>query len=553
MKKGFINLKILILFLCLCCFYNVRADEFKLSLECNKTEVIVLNSLICDVKVETDVSINNVSFVMEGEGFNLSFQEENGFVNNGNSSGVSLHKDEITSGKIGSLTIEVLGNTAIGKKNINLKKIVATNGSDITINQVSDVVQEITVLSNKSNNNQLKDLLINEKTIESFSATKNEYTITLNVDKVEITAVTDDSKAQVEVINGNSKNLVAGTNGPYEIKVTAEDGSVNVYRVIIKYEIPKSTDNKIKSLELYSDDKKLDFIYDIDKTEFNIDVEANVDKILIKAILNDEKASFVRKYESREVKLNYGKNKVEIRVKAENDSVKTYVLNINREDDRNTNNTLTSLVINGEVIKLSSSIFEYRVDVRYKYNQSDVKATPTSEKAIVEFTNIPLVNGENKPLIITVTAENKEKKEYKIIINRLSEEESKVTLKDIKIEGYDLDFDVNIFEYDLELKNNEKSLNIEVIPTKDLEYVILNNESLGDGSTIIIRVDDDDEGLKTYKINIHVALDKILGMPIDLFCLGFFALGVLSLFGSIVYVVVLNKKYSIQNTKKKIN
>lgn len=548
MKKGFVNLRIIVLFLCLCCFYNVKAEDFKISLDCSKTEVVVLNSITCDVKVETLASVNNISFVMEGEGFNLSFQEENGFTKSGNSDGISLHKEGITSGKIGTLTIEALGNTSTGKKNISLKNIVATNGSDTTIPQTDDVVQEITVLSNKSNNNKLKDLLINEKTIEGFDTTKNEYNITVNVDKVEISAVTDDAKAQVEVINGNSKSLVVGTNGPYEIKVTAEDESVNIYRVTIKYEIPKSTDNKIKSLELYSNDEKLDFNYDIDKTEFNINVESIVDKVMIKAILNDEKASFVKKYENREVKLDYGKNKVEIKVKAENDSVKTYVLNITREDDRNTNKTLASLIVNGEVVKLSPSIFEYRVDVRYKYNQSEVKATPTSEKAMVEFTNISLVDGENKPLIITVTAENKEKQEYKIIINRLSEEESKVTLKDIIIKDYNLEFNVNTFNYDLELKNNEKSLDIEVVPSDDLEYVILNNENLDEGSTIIIRVNDDD-GLKSYTINIHVPVDKILGMPIDLFCLSIFALGVISLFASIVYVIILNKKSHVQNKK----
>jgi len=549
MKKGFINLRIIVLFLCLCCFYNVKASDFKLSLDCSKTEVVVLNSITCDIKVETDVIINNVSFNMESSGFKLNFKEGVGFTNNSNSNGISLHKENIVNGKIGTLTIEAPGNLIAGKNTITLKNIIATNGNDITLNENNDVIQEISVLSNKSNNNKLKDLLINEKSIEGFDANKNEYNITVNVDKVDITTFTEDDKAQVEVENGNTKNLIVGINGPYKISVTAEDGSTNVYQMTIKYEIPKSDDNTLKELELYFNDEKIDFAFDVTKTEFNIDVDSIVNEITIKSLLNDEKASYVKKYENRDVNIDYGKNKVEIRVKAENDSVKSYVLNIVRKDDRNTNNTLSSLIVNGETVKLSTSIFEYRVDVRYKYHQSDIRVITTSDKAKVEFNNIDLVDGENKPLIITVTAENKEKQEYKVIINRLSEAESKVTLKDITIEGYDLDFDVNVFNYDLVLKNNEKVLNIDVIPTEDLEYVILNNENLSDGSTIIIRVNDDD-GLKSYKINIHVTLDKILGMPVDLFCLGVFALGVLSLFGSIVYVVMLNKKNNVQSIKK---
>ena len=549
MKKGFINLRIIVLFLCLCCFYNVKASDFKLSLDCSKTEVVVLNSITCDIKVETDVIINNVRFNMESSGFKLNFKEGVGFTNNSNSNGISLHKENIVNGKIGTLTIEAPGNLIAGKNTITLKNIIATNGNDITLNENNDVIQEISVLSNKSNNNKLKDLLINEKSIEGFDANKNEYNITVNVDKVDITTFTEDDKAQVEVENGNTKNLIVGMNGPYKISVTAEDGSTNVYQMTIKYEIPKSDDNTLKELELYFNDEKIDFAFDVTKTEFNIDVDSIVNEITIKSLLNDEKASYVKKYENRDVNIDYGKNKVEIRVKAENDSVKSYVLNIVRKDDRNTNNTLSSLIVNGETVKLSTSIFEYRVDVRYKYHQSDIRVITTSDKAKVEFNNIDLVDGENKPLIITVTAENKEKQEYKVIINRLSEAESKVTLKDITIEGYDLDFDVNVFNYDLVLKNNEKVLNIDVIPTEDLEYVILNNENLSDGSTIIIRVNDDD-GLKSYKINIHVTLDKILGMPVDLFCLGVFALGVLSLFGSIVYVVMLNKKNNVQSIKK---
>lgn len=540
MKKLFIKLVFVGLFCCLV-FYNVKAENVQLSLNCDKSEVFVLQKITCDVNVENDanVDVNNISFNMEGDGLTLTFSGASGFNNNGTLNGVSLHKDGITSGKIGTLEITALGTISEGTKTISLKNIIITNSEDINIvfnNQ--DITKKITVLSNKSNNNKLKDLTIDEKTVNGFDATKNEYSITVNTNKVTIGATSDHEKAQIEGVG--EKILVVGDN-KFDIKVTAENGDVNTYNVTIKYEIPKSDDNTLKSLELYYGDEKIDFVYDVTKTEFKINVEAQVDKISIKSELNDKKASYVKKYEDRDVEVKYGENKFEIRVKAENDQVKSYVLNITREDDRNSNKTLSKLVVNGEEVSLSSSIFEYRVDVRYKYDNSEIIATPTSDKATVNFTNISLVDGENTPVIITVTAENGDKQEYKLVINRLSEAESKVVLKNIIIEGYEFPFDVNTITYDLSLKNNDKSLQITIVPTKDIEYDILNNENLGEGSTVIIRINDDD-GKRSYTINIHKDIDKILGIPVDLFCYSIFGLGVVSLVGSIIYVVLVNKK-----------
>ena len=538
MKKLFIKLVLGVLFCCFS-FINANASNAQISLECNKSEVTVLQNITCDVSIETDANVNNISFNMEGNGLSLVFNSEAGFTNNGSGDGVSLRKDGITSGKIGTLQITAPGSISEGIKVLTLKNIIITNTEDETIiYNNSEITKNITVLSNKSNNNKLKDLTVDGKTIDGFSATKDKYSITVNKNKVEIGAVSEHDKAQIDGVG--EKTLIIGDN-KYVINVTAENGTINPYELTIKYEIPKSSDNTLKSLELYYGEEKLDFTYDNTKTEFNINVEAYVDEIEIKSELNDEKASYVKKYENRNVEIKYGKNKVELRIQAENEQVKNYILNITREDDRNSNKTLSSLIVNGEEVSLSSSIFEYRVDVRYKFDRSEIIATPTSEKATVSFTNIDLVDGENTPVIITVIAENGEKQEYKIVINRLSEAESKVVLQNIIIEGYEFPFDVNVRTYDLNLKNNDKSLKISIVPTSDIEYDILSNENLIDGSTVIIRVNDDD-GSRSYTINIHKDVDKILGISVNLFCYIVFGIGLVSLISSIVYVSILNKK-----------
>lgn len=537
LKKIFVKAFLSILFIT--GVIEVNALDAKLSLECSKDEVVVLQSITCNVNINTDANINNISFVIENNGFNVTFDEENGFTKNGTDNGISLHKQNITTGKIGTLNILAPGNISEGSKAITIKNIVMTNSEDETIVFNNDnLIKNINVLSNKSNNNKLKDLTIDDKTIKDFNQDKDEYEIIVNTNKVTIGAVSDHEKAQIE--GSGEKTLIIGDN-KYEIKVTAENGQVKIYKLNIKYVIPKSSDNTLKSLELYFNEEKIDFTYDIAKTEFNIDVLSNVNEITIESELNDEKASYVKKYENRDVKLNYGKNKIEIRVKAEDDQVKSYVLNINREDDRNSNKTLSKLVVNDEEVILSSSIFEYRVDVRYKYERSEIIATPTSEKATVSYNNIDLVDGENTPIVITVTAENGEKQEYKLVINRLSEEMSKVVLQNIVIEGYEFPFDPKIESYNLTLKNNDKSLKINILPKENIEYDIINNENLGDGSTVIIRVNDDD-GERRYKINIYKENDEILGIDTNIFCYIVFGIGVISLISSITYVTIINKK-----------
>ena len=540
--KNIVNIVLVVFVLNLIFILNVKAEGTKLTVSC-PGEVSVLKSITCDVNVETDAVVNNISFAIENNGFDIAVNPENGFNKNGTTTNITLQKEGITSGKVATLTVSAPSSMNEGIKTILFKNIVINNTNDQNISFTNEnITKTINVLGNRSNNNKLKDLTIDGKTIGGFSATKTEYDIIVNENKIEIGAVSDHEKAMVDGVG--VKNLVIGDNGPYEIKVTAEDGSENIYKINVEYELPKSSDNNLLDLNLYYGDMNsnelVDFTFDAKKTSFDVIIPSQYDMVSIKSKLNDKKASYVKNYGDREISLKYGENKVEIRVKAENEEVKTYKLNIIREDNRNSDKTLSKLVVNGVEVKLISSIFEYRVDVRYKYTKSEIEAVPTNANAKVEFTDIDLVDGENTPIIIKVTSENDEVQEYKIIINRLSEAESKIVLENIVVDGYDFVFDINKFTYDLNLNDGDNKLNITVVPEENLEHTILGNENLRDGSTVIIRVIDDN-GEKSYTINIHQELDKIMGIPVDIFCYIIFGIGVVSLIGSIVYVTKKNK------------
>ena len=75
-----------------------------------------------------------------------------------------------------------------------------------------------------------------------------------------------------------------------------------------------------------------------------------------------------------------------------------------------------------------------------------------------------------------------------------------MTLNNIKIDNYELNFYKDNYEYNLKI-NNEEKLNISVDVDSNLKYEISGNTNLKNGSQITIKVTDSNEE-SIYKINI---------------------------------------------------
>ena len=75
-------------------------------------------------------------------------------------------------------------------------------------------------------------------------------------------------------------------------------------------------------------------------------------------------------------------------------------------------------------------------------------------------------------------------------------------LKNLKINGYSIDFRSDIFQYKIKI-GNEKKLEITPIgASEDITYKILGNENLKDGSVITIEVVYKEKNIQNYYINI---------------------------------------------------
>ena len=75
-------------------------------------------------------------------------------------------------------------------------------------------------------------------------------------------------------------------------------------------------------------------------------------------------------------------------------------------------------------------------------------------------------------------------------------------LSNLKIEGYDIDFRSNVFNYNLKIKNENELVITPTVGNDKVTYKIIGNEDLKDGSVITIETIYDEEKINNYYINI---------------------------------------------------
>lgn len=302
---------------------------------------------------------------------------------------------------------------------------------------------------------------------------------------------------------------------------------------------------------------------------YNLTVDNEIDNIEISAELSSTSSSFVEGYKPRKVNLSVGNNIIEIKVKAEDGEIRTYTLNITRqekindddnkpnddiekpddnkpdEDDssnneepndstgndkdqtddsnkpsveqekKSSNNYLNKLIPSHGSIVFDKAKCEYFITVPYETENINFELMVEDKKASANIEgNNNLKVGENI-ITITVTAEDGNKREYKIIVTRKDENivlSSNSKLKKLMIKGYNLEFDSDKYEYNLKI-HNEDFLDITYITQDEKSDVtIVGNNNLKDKSIITVTVVAEDGSTTFYTINIKktVSMNIIL-------------------------------------------
>lgn len=270
------------------------------------------------------------------------------------------------------------------------------------------------------------------------------------------------------------------------------------YLISVTSDGPKSENANLSSLTL----SKGEINFKSDVYKYSVIVSNATSSITINAKLDDVKASFVDGFGPRRVNLKSGVNTTYLKVKAENGTVNTYTLSITRSDGNDSNSLLTNIELSTGKIDFKSDVNIYSLAVEYNVEKIDVKGVAESTLATVEVSDTNLKVGENK-ILITVTAEDKTTSEYQLIVNREEYESKKNYLSDLKISGYDINFSKENLNYNIKIAN-EKTLGIIATTLNTSASIsVIGNKNLKNNSVITIKVTDEDNITRDYKINIE--------------------------------------------------
>ncbi len=173
--------------------------------------------------------------------------------------------------------------------------------------------------------------------------------------------------------------------------------------------VVKSNDSSLKSLTVSSG--SIDFVPST--LEYNLEVSSSVSTIEIQAVPNDTKATVKL---PDKLSLVTGLNTFTIVVTAEDGSITTYKINVNKlEDIISENALLSSLNISGHTINFSSDVFEYKIG-NINTSKLDISATAIDSNAKIKiFGNNNI--GKDGVIVIRVTAEAGNYKDYILYVN----------------------------------------------------------------------------------------------------------------------------------------
>lgn len=388
---------------------------------------------------------------------------------------------------------------------------------------------------NINDSNKLSSIKLDGRDLEFFNEDVNDYEIILesDIEKINISAT---KKSDQAVISGDigEEVLSYGIN-KFSIKVVNQSGLENIYHLDITREDLRSSINTLKTLSLSTGE--INFKPNI--FEYNINVANDIDKITIKSSLTDTKSRYVEDYQNREIELIEGSNKIEIKIISEKGDIKIYTLNINRA--LSGNNSLKSLKVNDEKIKLIENEFIYNISFEHDIDRINIEALAKDSKALVKMEEVYELQVGNNEIIIKVVAANGKEASYILNVtrNKLLSKDSLLT--NIKVKGYDIGFKEEIRVYNLKIKD-EDTLEIETTKEDDSATVeIEGNKDLINGSIIKINVKAEDGTFTRYFINIEKGKKSTSPVIIILIVLFILLVGCI---GTIIY----RKK-----RKKKIN
>lgn len=307
---------------------------------------------------------------------------------------------------------------------------------------------------------------------------------------------------------GNANISYSGSSQP---DANATPVSISGCSKTINIQNPPSSNNNLSSLSVSSGG----ISFNKNTTSYNVSVGSDITSVSISAIPEDSGAKVSG---TGSKSLNYGSNKFNITVTAPSGASKTYTVNVNRKDNRSSNNNLSSLNVNGGDLKpgFSKNTTSYTLDVPYSISDLAVNAKAEDSKSKVTVTgNNNLIAEETNQVTITVTAEDGSKKTYTISVTRGKDPNKKLSnnnyltkiVPNIGILSPVFNKDNTEYEIWLPYEIDKISFEYEVEDTKYATTKLEGNDTLQPGVSNVykITVTSESNEERVYTINVRRA------------------------------------------------
>ncbi|WP_286312693.1 cadherin-like beta sandwich domain-containing protein, partial [Romboutsia ilealis] len=240
---------------------------------------------------------------------------------------------------------------------------------------------KVNVIIKADDNNYLQNLKVmylNEEILinPEFNKDINEYDVTVNSDFNFVQIKADAINENATITGTGIKELKTGLN-KYEIVVTEENESINTYILNMTKEV--SSNNYLVNLIPSSGSLNPKFNKDI--LEYTLDLGYETSELEFNAIVESNLAH-VTGVESKVV--SEGLSTREIIVTAEDGSVRTYKINVNKETAAEAR--LESLEIEGYLVEFNPDTYSYNLSVsisKKELLESEIKAIPKDPEATV--------------------------------------------------------------------------------------------------------------------------------------------------------------------------
>lgn len=169
---------------------------------------------------------------------------------------------------------------------------------------------------------------------------------------------------------------------------------------------------------------------------------------------------------------------------------------------KDSNSYLKELTLKGTDFIFSRDVETYNLKINKDITNIEITAKPESEKATVKIENNENINID-KPILITVKAEDDTSRVYRIILSYADEKDNNTNLSKIEIQGYNIEFKPDVTEYTLKINKSDKTLDMIVETESDSSsYEIKNNTNLKNKSKVVITVTAENGDTKDYTITI---------------------------------------------------